>query len=52
MPGPVHLDFPGEVARARFTDPAKLKDYYDKDKYRTESRAASLAARMWRKPWT
>ncbi len=37
VPGPVHLDFPGEVARARFTDSAKLKDYYGKDKYRTES---------------
>ena len=37
VPGPVHLDFPGEVARARFTDPAKLKDFYAKDKYRTES---------------
>ncbi|HVO99456.1 MAG TPA: thiamine pyrophosphate-binding protein [Bryobacteraceae bacterium] len=39
IPGPVHLDFPGEVARARFTDAAKLADYYTKDKYRTESRA-------------
>src|SRR5499427_9552577 len=39
VPGPVHLDFPGEVARARFTDPAKLKDYYGKDRYRSESRA-------------
>ncbi len=39
IPGPVHLDFPGEVARARFTDPASLTDYYGKDKYRTESRA-------------
>jgi acetolactate synthase I/II/III large subunit len=38
VPGPVHLDFPGEVARARFTDPSKLKDYYGKDKYRSESR--------------
>ncbi|HLH20313.1 MAG TPA: thiamine pyrophosphate-binding protein [Bryobacteraceae bacterium] len=37
VPGPVHLDFPGEVARARFTDPANLKDYYNKSKYRTES---------------
>lgn len=37
VPGPVHLDFPGEVARARFTDPATLKDYYSKEKYRTES---------------
>ena len=39
VPGPVHLDFPGEVARARFTDSAKLKDFYAKDKYRAESRA-------------
>ncbi len=39
VPGPVHLDFPGEVARARFTDPGKLKDFYSKDKYRSESRA-------------
>ncbi len=38
IPGPVHLDFPGEVARARFTDAASLTDYYGKEKYRTESR--------------
>ncbi|HYL72764.1 MAG TPA: thiamine pyrophosphate-binding protein [Bryobacteraceae bacterium] len=38
VPGPVHLDFPGEVARARFTDPSKLKDFYTKEKYRSESR--------------
>jgi len=38
IPGPVHLDFPGEVARARFTDAASLTDYYSKDKYRSESR--------------
>ena len=37
VPGPVHLDFPGEVARARFKEPSELKDYYTKDKYRTES---------------
>jgi acetolactate synthase I/II/III large subunit len=37
VPSPVHLDFPGEVARARFNDPAKLKDFYGKDKYRSES---------------
>src|SRR5690349_2118431 len=30
VPGPVHLDFPGEVARARFTDASKLKDFYGK----------------------
>ena len=39
VPGCVHLDFPGEVARARFKDPATLKDFYTKAKYRTESRA-------------
>jgi len=39
VPGPVHLDFPGEVARARFTDAANLTDFYGSDKYRTESRA-------------
>jgi acetolactate synthase-1/2/3 large subunit len=39
IPGPVHLDFPAEVARARFNDPAKLTDYYSRDKYRCESRA-------------
>jgi thiamine pyrophosphate-dependent acetolactate synthase large subunit-like protein len=38
VPGCVHLDFPGEVARARFTDPSTLKDFYGKEKYRTESR--------------
>src|SRR5260221_4725595 len=38
VPGCVHLDFPGEVARSRFTDPSKLKDFYTKDKYRSESR--------------
>jgi len=41
VPGPVHLDFPGEVARARFTDAANLKDFYTKEKYRTESRACA-----------
>ena len=39
IPGPVHLDFPSEVARAVFEDSSELTDYYDKSKYRTESRA-------------
>ncbi len=39
VPGPVHLDFPAEVARARFKDPSELKDFYGKSQYRTESRA-------------
>ena len=44
VPGPVHLDFPGEVARQRFKDPGQLTDYYDRSKYRTESRAVPSAA--------
>lgn len=44
IPGPVHLDFPGEVARARFNDPGLLTDYYDKSKYRSESHSAPAAA--------
>jgi thiamine pyrophosphate-dependent acetolactate synthase large subunit-like protein len=39
IPGPVHLDFPAEVARARFNNPSNLTDYYTKEKYRSESRA-------------
>ncbi len=38
IPGPVHLDFPAEVARARFRSPSELKDYYDRSKYRSDSR--------------
>lgn len=39
VPQPVHLDFPSEVTRARFKASSELKDFYDKSKYRTESRA-------------
>jgi thiamine pyrophosphate-dependent acetolactate synthase large subunit-like protein len=46
VPGPVHLDFPGEVARARFSDPSELTDYYDKSKYRTESRPSPSSKEM------
>jgi thiamine pyrophosphate-dependent acetolactate synthase large subunit-like protein len=55
VPGPVHLDFPAEVARARFKSPKELKDFYDKARYRTESRAhpapkdVETAARMLEK---
>jgi hypothetical protein len=37
VPGPVHLDFPSEVYRAKFTEASQLKGYYSTDKYRTES---------------
>jgi thiamine pyrophosphate-dependent acetolactate synthase large subunit-like protein len=38
VPRPVHLDFPGEVARARFKEAGELQFYYDKTRYRTESK--------------
>jgi thiamine pyrophosphate-dependent acetolactate synthase large subunit-like protein len=39
VPAPVHLDFPGEVAMARFTDPSQLTQYHDRTRYRSEARA-------------
>ncbi|MFY9607637.1 MAG: thiamine pyrophosphate-binding protein [Blastocatellia bacterium] len=38
IPRPVHLDFPSEVYRAQFKSPADLVYYFDKTKYRTESK--------------
>ena len=38
VPKPVHLDFPAEIARARFTDPIDVEYFYDKTKYRTDAR--------------
>ena len=38
VPKPVHLDFPGEVSGARFEEPGELQYYYDKTRYRTESK--------------
>jgi len=38
VPGPVHLDFPAEVARARFRSAGELKDFHDRNRYRTQSR--------------
>ena len=46
VPGPVHLDFPAEVARARFKSPDELKDYYDKSQYRSTSRPYPGGAEM------
>ena len=37
VPRPVHLDFPGEVARRRFETSEDLRYFYDKSKYRTDS---------------
>jgi thiamine pyrophosphate-dependent acetolactate synthase large subunit-like protein len=39
VPGPVHLDFPAEVASARFKDATELEYFHDKTRYRTDSRA-------------
>lgn len=39
IPKPVHLDFPGEISRARFEEPGELQYYFDKTRYRTESKA-------------
>jgi thiamine pyrophosphate-dependent acetolactate synthase large subunit-like protein len=39
VPDVVHLDFPAEVATARFPDTSQLERVYGKDRYRTASRA-------------
>ncbi|MGC4027896.1 MAG: thiamine pyrophosphate-binding protein [Steroidobacteraceae bacterium] len=46
VPGLVHLDFPAEVAEARFTDPAKLVNRFEASRYRTDSRAAAHPAEV------
>lgn len=38
IPSPVHLDFPNEVAMAKFKDSGELVRFVDKSKYRTESK--------------
>jgi len=38
VPKPVHLDFPAEIASAKFNDATDLEYYHDKTRYRTESR--------------
>ncbi len=38
VPRPVHLDFPGEVARQRFESAEDLRYFHDKFKYRTEAK--------------
>ena len=38
VPKPVHLDFPSEVAAARFKDATELEFYHDETRYRTDSR--------------
>ena len=38
VPKPVHLDFPAEIARARFVDATDVEFFYDKTRYRTDAR--------------
>ena len=38
VPKPVHLDFPAEIANARFRDASEIEYYFDKSQYRTETR--------------
>ena len=38
VPKPVHLDFPAEIANARFRDPSEIEYFFDKTQYRTETR--------------
>ena len=38
IPKPVHLDFPAEIARARFEDPSELEYFFDKTTYRTDTK--------------
>ena len=38
VPKPVHLDFPAEIARARFEDPSELEYFFDKSRYRTDTK--------------
>jgi len=54
VPGPVHLDFPAEVARARFDDASELEFFFENTKYRTDTKphpdpaAIDAAAEMLR----
>ena len=38
VPKPVHLDFPAEVARARFDDASELEYFFENTRYRTETK--------------
>ncbi|HUA18894.1 MAG TPA: thiamine pyrophosphate-binding protein [Bryobacteraceae bacterium] len=46
VPGPVHLDFPGEIYRHRFMAESEVKEYYSKDKYRAESQPHPSSAEL------
>ena len=39
VPDVVHLDFPSDVAMARFQNPSNPDDFYNREQYRSEARA-------------
>ena len=38
VPKPVHIDFPAEISRARFNDTTEVEYFFDKTKYRTDTK--------------
>jgi thiamine pyrophosphate-dependent acetolactate synthase large subunit-like protein len=46
VPKPVHLDFPAEVAFAKFASADDLEYFYDKTKYRTDTRPHPSSAAL------
>lgn len=48
VPGVVHLDFPQEVALARFKDPSELECNFGREKYRSDSRPSPARKEMER----
>ena len=38
VPKPVHIDFPAEISRARFNDATEVEYFFDKTKYRTDTK--------------
>lgn len=46
VPRPVHLDFPGEVARRRFENAEELRYFYGKAKYRSDTKPHPAPAKI------
>jgi thiamine pyrophosphate-dependent acetolactate synthase large subunit-like protein len=46
VPGVVHLDFPEEVALARFKHPSELACYFGRERYRSDSRPCPAPQEM------
>jgi len=46
VPKPVHLDFPSEVAAAKFKDASELEFFYDKNRYRSDGHPAPSSKQL------